>query len=597
MILEALRPWLYPLGFIANALFGFRVFFQWFQSEKNKLSVVTRPFWIISLIANGIMTLHALIQVQYPICIIQTLNAVIAWRNLDLMRSSPRSTLRCMLFMGTALVLVTSLFILQSLFGGSFDWMRAPRLPWSDSPAAHIFWGWQAVGLIGIVLFGSRYWIQWWLSEKHRKSLVGKPFWWISLSGALLSLAYFIQIKDVVNILSFSLGVIPYIRNLVLLQRKDQLVYNPSLFLFAGEQSGDVLGEKLIQALKSKIPSLQMKGVGGPLMRSAGLQCTLPMEQFQVMGITDVAKALPRLFTDFRTIKADILKSQPKAVVFIDYPDFNMRMAKALRKNGYKGKLIHYVCPSVWAWRPRRIKSLAKTLDLLLAVLPFEPSCFKKTALSVAFVGHPLVTAIDSYAYTQNWQEKMLLDKRPILALFPGSRRHEIEQNLPIQWEVAKRLSNEKGYQIAISSARPELNDLIQKLTHENVPLVPNHFRYELMRDSSVALATSGTVTLELGLHATPTVITYRLAKLNYLVGRYLFRIRLPFYTLVNIICEQEVFPEFIHKDLSTEEIYQKFRKLIEKREECQNACSRLRSLLSQEDASEEAAKAIGALL
>lgn len=372
---------------------------------------------------------------------------------------------------------------------------------------------------------------------------------------------------------------------------------NNSLFFFAGEQSGDVLGEKLMQALKKAAPSLRLRGVGGPLMRSAGLQSFMPMEHFQVMGLSDVLKAAPRLFQHFKAIKKEILTHQPKAVVLIDYPDFNMRMARSLKKSGYKGKLIHYVCPSVWAWRPGRIQTLASTLDLLLAILPFEPACFQHTSLPVTFIGHPLVTAVDTHCYALDWKKQTHLDDRPILALFPGSRSGAISLNLPLQWEVAKRLQKEYGCQIAISCARPELAPLLRNLTNETVALVPHHLRYELMKEAFAALATSGTVTLELGLHAVPTVITYKCTKLNYLVGHFIFRIHLPFYTLVNIICGKEVFPEFIYKDLTPDKICHSLKNLLEKKESCQTECKKLRTLLTQQNASEEAAKAIGALL
>ena len=166
------------------------------------------------------------------------------------------------------------------------------------------------------------------------------------------------------------------------------------IFIFAGEQSGDLHGAELLYALKQKEPNLQIMGVGGPKMRSQGIYSIEKMESFQVMGLSDVIKALPKLVFLFKNIRNTILKNNPKAVIFIDYPDFNMRMAKSLRKNGYTGKLIHYICPSVWAWRKGRIKDLAETLDLLLTIFPFEPQYFEKTPLKVEYVGNSLVKNI-----------------------------------------------------------------------------------------------------------------------------------------------------------------------------------------------------------
>lgn len=319
-------------------------------------------------------------------------------------------------------------------------------------------------------------------------------------------------------------------------------------------------------------------------MEKAGLRIIHPMDRFQVMGFTDVIQALPRLYGDLRKIRNGILHNAPSGVVLIDYPDFNMFLARSLRKKGYQGKIIHYVCPSVWAWRKKRVYSLANTLDRLLTILPFEERCFAKTHLPITYVGHPLITAIDRHLYDSTFQIKT-----PLIAIFPGSRHSEIELNLPLQLAVAKKL----GFTIAVSVARPELNSLIHKYVDERVILVPAEKRYELMRSATCALATSGTITLELGLHRVPTVVTYQLANLNYLLGRYAFRIQLPYYTLVNIICNKEVYPEFIHKRLCADVIFQALKRLIEHSENCRKECSRLRQLLTTSDASVKAAETI----
>lgn len=571
---ESLRFVLYPLGLVANLLFSLRFLIQWVGSEKKKKSVVTPLFWKISLSANALLCLHALIQLQYPVCLLQALGAVIAWRNLNLMSGRPTSLKRVVVLMGVTLVSVTALFALS----GDFVWMRAPT-----SFGSSLSWGWHAFGTLGITLFASRFWLQWWLAEKEKKSTLSKPFWWMSLIGALVSVVYFVRLGDLVNVLGYGVGLIPYVRNLMLIKNEKRPLGN-SLYLFAGEPSGDVLGSKLVTALQEK-SDRPITGVGGPLMRAAGMNVTHPMERFQVMGFSAVIKALPRLYRDFRKITKTIMHEQPAGVVLIDYPEFNMLLARKLRKNGYEGQLIHYVCPSVWAWRKNRVHTLAKSLDRLLAILPFEEKCFEKTSLPVTFVGHPLVAAIDSYTYDDTLE---LPEK--VLAIFPGSRRHEIELNLPIQWAAAKKMP---GYTPVISVARPELMDEIKKHVDDSALFVPQDKRYELMRAADLALATSGTIVLEMGLHAVPTVITYQLATFNYLLGRYAFRILLPFYTLVNIICEKEVYPEFIHKDLNINAIVAKLRAFEENPEPCKKACEQLRTRLSENNASSEAAKTI----
>lgn len=287
--------------------------------------------------------------------------------------------------------------------------------------------------------------------------------------------------------------------------------------------------------------------MGGELMGKAGMEVIAPMPH--VMGITDVIKALPKLYKTFRKLKKWILKEQPDAVVFIDYAEFNLLMAKALRKKGFRGKLIHYVSPSVWAWRKSRIKQLAATLDHLLTILPFEKAYFKQTSLPVTYVGHPLAKTVIK-------QEKLDLPQGTV-ALFPGSRVSEIKRNLPLQLAAAK------GKPVAVSVARAGLKPLIHSLAPEAL-LVPGEKRSLLMSSCQAAIATSGTITFELALHNVPTVVTYKLSAINYFLGRHVFRIHIPYFSLPNLISQKELFPEFIHSRIFAHEVANSLDRLIE---------------------------------
>ncbi|MEZ5314929.1 MAG: lipid-A-disaccharide synthase [Chlamydiales bacterium] len=578
---DTLRSLFYPLGLIANCLFGFRVFFQWIQSERKGESILSPSFWRISLIANGIMSIHGFIQLQYPVCLIQALNGVIAWRNLNLMHSNSLSQKKTFAIMSLAIVIISLVFAQQDV------WMSPPKISWYKNHLNPPNFAWHLVGYLGMFLFTSRFWLQWWLAEKHQTSCLGKPFWWMSLSGASLSLVYFIRLADPVNIIGYGFGLLPYIRNLMLI--KPNYKIGKDLFIFAGEPSGDVLGAQLVKTLKKNQSNLIITGVGGPLMSDAGMNITYPMELFQVMGFSDVIKRLPLIYLNLIKISNQILKMQPIAVVLIDYPDFNMHLAKKLRKKGYAGKLIHYVSPSIWAWRKGRIKTLVKTLDSLLSILPFEKEYFNHTSLPVTYVGHPLVSAIKSHIY----QPPILFPKdQPILAIFPGSRRQEIALNLPIQWEVAKQFPD---FIPCISVAHPYLIKEIKKHTGSKAHLVPQDKRYDLMQAATLALATCGTIVLEIGLHALPTVVIYKLTPMNYLMGRYIFRIDLQFYNLVNIICKRHVYPEFIDRKLSIDKITRALKSLNPK--QCYEACRELTSHLSDYNASEKAAQIIKSLI
>lgn len=362
------------------------------------------------------------------------------------------------------------------------------------------------------------------------------------------------------------------------------------IFLFAGESSADLHGEKLIKALLSKNPELDIWGVGGPKMRAAGLRCILPMEEFQVMGFIDVFIALPRLLRHFYFLRKIILETTPNAAVFIDYPGFNLRMEKHLRKKGFSGFICHYICPSVWAWGKKRIPEMAKTLDRLLTILPFESSYFSNTALPVHYVGHPLIKQIP-------FRQKECACVN-IIALFPGSRKKEIERNFPQYLRCIKKLKEENpNLECIISLAHPRFATLlIEQMQKENVAFQLEENSYTLMEKADLALAKSGTITLELALHNVPTVVTYGITKFDLFIAKYLFKIHLPFYCLVNIIYGAEVFPELIGPYFKERTLFIKTSALLKNqslRKECLEKCKKVRELLGNQDASVEAADMI----
>lgn len=212
-------------------------------------------------------------------------------------------------------------------------------------------------------------------------------------------------------------------------------------FLFAGETSGDLHGSHLIQAIQAIDTSSLVSGVGGPRMRQQKFDCFVAMEEFQVMGLSDVLKALPKLWRLFFSVRNQILKTKPDAVILVDYPGFNLRLAKSLRKKGFQGKIIQYICPTVWAHGKNRISLLATYYDLLLTIFPFEKNYFSHTSLKVEYIGNPLVETIRTYPYQDDWQTKIgLPTHHEWIALFPGSRLGEITKHLPQQLLAAEEL-------------------------------------------------------------------------------------------------------------------------------------------------------------
>ncbi len=369
------------------------------------------------------------------------------------------------------------------------------------------------------------------------------------------------------------------------------------LFIFAGEKSGDLHGENLLKNLKALTPSLKCVGVGGPLMRAQGLECILPMEEFQVMGFVDVFLSLPKLIRQFYFVAKQILEINPKAVVFIDYPGFNLRMAKHLRKKGFTGKLCHFICPSVWAWGKKNIPLMAKNLDLLLCILPFEKTYFKDTSLHVEYVGNPLTQRLKEYPY----QDLEIPKAKKVIAIFPGSRTKELKRNLPIYIQVCKELRKmDESIYFAISISDEKFRETILKMGSDEGftfdRCVPSKRSYDLMKSAYAAISKSGTVTLELALHHTPTVVTYGISLLDLIIARDILRIRLPFYCLVNIIAGREVFKELFGPNFTKEALLNQLIPLIQetpKRDQCKDLCSTINQILQDKNASLRAAQFI----
>lgn len=213
---------LYPLGFLPGIFFGGRFIYQWLLSESIQKSVVTTLFWRLSIIGNTLLLLHALIQSQYHVATVQTVNAVISWRNLNLMNDKKRVSLNTtIIIMVTCVAAITLFFLFQNMFtlGHESVWFRIPKGIWWNKEEKSVSLIWHMMGIIGLILFASRFWVQWIQSEFEKKSILGSSFWWLSLIGSILCLTYFIHIKDPVNFIGPLFGLVPYLRNLMLIRK------------------------------------------------------------------------------------------------------------------------------------------------------------------------------------------------------------------------------------------------------------------------------------------------------------------------------------------------------------------------------------------
>lgn len=385
-------------------------------------------------------------------------------------------------------------------------------------------------------------------------------------------------------------------------------VLNPlSICIVAGEPSGDRLGGALVEALHAQDPSFSFWGMGGPYLKDAGMSQEVSYEGVTAMGLWAVVRRLPNILSTLKRLRDSILERNPLAVVLIDFPTFNLRLAKQLRHKGYQGKIFFYVCPTIWAHSPNRIQAMEKSLDLVLSIYPFECDYFSQSSLSCVYVGNPVHQRI---LEAKEMPDSFLTDlssRHPMIGLFPGSRPSDIQAHLPKILDAARLILLAKPeVRFGLSCVHSSLHDLLHTCgaleedplqVGKTLFLVDERLSTVLMRCSQVAIAKSGTVTLELALLSVPTVVVYWLSPFVGLLGRLLMGLRLPYYCIVNILMKKEVFPELLIGDFEPSKVARAVLGLIgmtRQRQECLQACHQLRDdLMTDCNPSIQAAHAI----
>ncbi|AFS25685.1 lipid-A-disaccharide synthase [Chlamydia psittaci WC] len=574
---------LYPIGLIANIFFGFAFTIQWFLSERHKKAYVPKAFWIFSSIGAILMITHGFIQSQFPIALLHGANLVIYFRNLNISSSRKLSLKTTLIILAVTLLLTALPFAIEAYYHPNMQWMASPNIFHLPLPPPNIYW--HIIGCFGLFTFSCRFFIQWCYLEMNNQSTLPALFWQVGFVGGFLAFLYFIRTGDPVNILSYGCGLFPSVANLRIIYKKSRLseFHNPSYFISAGEASGDTLGSDLLRHIKALNPDQRCFGVGGPLMRKEGLEPLIHMEEFQVSGFLEILTSIFTLVKKYRKLYKAILKENPEIVFCIDFPDFHFFLIKKLRKCGYTGKIVHYVCPSIWAWRPKRKKILEKYLDTLLLILPFENELFTDSPLKTIYLGHPLVKTISNFQHCASWKQELAISDQPIVALFPGSRPGDILRNLQVQIRAFLASSLAESHQLLISSYNPKHDQTILDLLEKegcHGKIVPEMFRYHLMRDCDCALAKCGTIVLEAALNQTPTIVTCLLRPFDSFLAKYIFKIFMSAYSLPNIITKSIIFPEFIggKSDFTPEEVAAAIDSLAnpESKEKQKLACQKL---------------------
>jgi lipid-A-disaccharide synthase len=327
--------------------------------------------------------------------------------------------------------------------------------------------------------------------------------------------------------------------------------------IVAGEASGNVLGAGLIHALKPQYPDLQVAGIGGPDMIAAGCHSFHDMERLAVMGLIEPLGRLPELFAIRRQLFQHFSTHKPDVFIGIDAPDFNLGLEKKLRDQGIP--TVHYVSPSVWAWRKKRIHKIARAVDLVLTLFPFEAAFYERHQVPACFVGHPLADAIPLNANTQTARVSLGLDPtKTFVALLPGSRRNEIKLLAETFIKAAQICAHAKPDLQFITSAANAQRDLeFREHCQRLAPQLKIHFferrTHEVMAAADVVLVTSGTATLEAMLFKRPMVVAYKLGNLTYQIARHL--VKIPYFSLPNLLADEKLIPEFIQDDATPEKL------------------------------------------
>jgi lipid-A-disaccharide synthase len=381
------------------------------------------------------------------------------------------------------------------------------------------------------------------------------------------------------------------------------------LMIVAGEASGDAHAASLITALRALAPATEFKifGATGPLLRAANVESIVRSDDLSILGLLEIGRALPKFWRAYRLLKQAALERKPDAVILVDWPDFNLKLARALHGHGLK--VIYYISPQLWAWRSYRARSLARNVDLLLSILPFEKDWYATRGIGdVEYVGHPLAGEVKARYDRSEFCRRLKLDPSlPVISLLPGSRRKEVERILPPMLEAAALISArrpEVQFVVVVAPGRTseEIRNIVraQRATPEPLPsclhIVTEQTREALGAADAAAIA-SGTATLEAALLETPMVVVYKESTINWqTLGRL---ITVNHYGLVNLVAGERVATELMQDDLNGERLANELLSLLEPK---RNAAmrERLRAVateLGEGGASERAAEQVLAAL
>lgn len=331
-------------------------------------------------------------------------------------------------------------------------------------------------------------------------------------------------------------------------------------YIIAGEASGDLHGANLMKALLKEDPTANIRFWGGDLMQNVGGTLVKHYRELAFMGFVEVLFHLKTILNNIKICKKDISDFQPDVLVFIDYPGFNLRIAKWAKTEGFKTH--YYISPQIWAWKESRITEIKRDVDKMYVILPFEKDFYeKKHHYPVEFVGHPLIDAIHNHPTMDSevFRKENQLNDKPIIAILPGSRKQEITKMLSVMLSV---VNDFQDYQFVIAGAPSQEFSFYEGfITNENIKFISNK-TYDLLSNATAALVTSGTATLETALFKVPEVVCYKGSSISYQIAKRI--ITLKYISLVNLIMDEEVVTELIQGDCNTKRIREELKKILD---------------------------------
>jgi len=338
-----------------------------------------------------------------------------------------------------------------------------------------------------------------------------------------------------------------------------------------GEPSGELYGALLAREVKRKWPDTEIFGIGGPNMELEGIDLIAPISN--VIGFTEALRHFGEVRKNLKTAKEALTNRRPDIIVLIDYPDFNLALAKKARSAGIP--ILYYVSPQVWAWRKGRVKKIASLINKIALLFPFEMDCYRNTGLPCEFVGHPLAeTIITKKTKEELKQELGLIPDRPVITLLPGSRPAEIRRHLPIIKDIAKKINREMPeFQIVIPLVQG--TDISDELM-DYITVISGRTR-EAVASSEVCAVASGTATLEAALLGTPMVVFYKVSPLTFMLGKLL--VKVDYFSLVNLLSGKEVVLELIQKEATADNIFSEIIKILNETSYRDNMISSLRKI------------------